>query len=57
MTFKKRLTIFTELVYYLCDNMRIFITHLRNIIRSYLYRVTKRKDKDPHEIHWGIGGK
>jgi hypothetical protein len=37
--------------------MRIFITHLRNIIRSYLYRAIKRKEKDPHEIHWGIGGK
>jgi hypothetical protein len=36
--------------------MRIF-THLRNIISSYLFKITKRKEKDPHEIHWGIGGK
>lgn len=42
-----------ELVYYLSDNMRIF-THIKNLIRSIIYR---RKEKDPHEIHWGIGGK
>jgi hypothetical protein len=33
--------------------MRI-LTHIKNLIRSIIYR---RKEKDPHEIHWGIGGK
>ena len=40
-----------ELVYYLSDNMRIF-THIKKLITIF-----KRKEKDPHEIHWGIGGK
>jgi len=33
--------------------MRILI-HIRNLISAYLF---KRKEKDPHEEHWGIGGK
>lgn len=40
-----------ELVYYLSDNMRIFI-HIRNLISTFIF---KRKEKDPHEENWGIG--
>jgi len=31
--------------------MRI-LTHVRNLLASFFYR---RKEKDPHEEHWGIG--
>jgi len=33
--------------------MRIF-THIRNLISTFIF---KRKEKDPHEEHWGIGSR
>lgn len=30
---------------------------MKKIIQLIKLIITKRKEKDPHEIHWGIGGK